>query len=186
MGQQITWIAPYQFNQKLPFDVDYKVMSTFLEFYRALLRFVNFKLFTDLGQKYPAEYYQKEQNKNRIYLDPVQIRDLQKQARKKFETGQQAAGKFAISEEFKDTPEMKKLTQKEEQAKKQRELFSKAVFLLNRETPIYILQHLVLSFGGTFLTEEDLAQDPKVKITHQIVDRPMVNKLDSTREYVQP
>jgi pescadillo protein len=36
------------------------------------------------------------------------------------------------------------------------------------------------------LTEEDLAQDSKVKITHQIVDRPMVNKLDATREYVQP
>ena len=33
MGQQITWLAPYQFNQRLPFDVDYKVMTTFLEFY---------------------------------------------------------------------------------------------------------------------------------------------------------
>jgi hypothetical protein len=32
-------------------------MSTFLEFYRALLRFVNYKLFTDLGQKYPPEYF---------------------------------------------------------------------------------------------------------------------------------
>jgi pescadillo protein len=49
MGQPITWISPYQFNQRLPFDVDYKVMSTFLEFYRALLKFVNFKLYTDLG-----------------------------------------------------------------------------------------------------------------------------------------
>ena len=66
-------------------------MSTFLEFYRALLRFVNFKLFTDLGQKYPPEYFQKQENKQRLY---------------------------AISEEFKDTPEMKKLTQKEEHAKK--------------------------------------------------------------------
>lgn len=53
-------------------------MSTFLEFYTALLRFVNFKLFTDLGQKYPPEYFQKEQNKQRLYLDPVQVRELQK------------------------------------------------------------------------------------------------------------
>ena len=87
MGQQITWISPYHFNQKLPFDVDYKVMSTFLEFYRALLRFVNFKLFTDLGGKYPPEYYGKVQNQQRINLDPVQIQDLQKQARKKFDIG---------------------------------------------------------------------------------------------------
>jgi len=68
---------------------------------------------------------------------------LQKQARKKFEIGQQgstaAGSKYQISEEFKETPEMKKLTQKEEQIKKQREVFSKCVFLLNRETPIYSL-----------------------------------------------
>jgi len=166
MGQQITWIAPYQFNQKLPFDVDYKVMSTFLEFYRALLRFVNFKLFTDLGQKYPPEYFQKEQNKQKLYLDPVQIRDLQKQARKKFESGQSGSQKYSISEEFKDTPEMKKLTQKEEQAKKSREIFSKGVFLLQRETPIYIMQYLILSFGGTFVTEEDKEQLATLKITH--------------------
>lgn len=79
---------------------------------------------------------------------------------------------------------MKKLTQKEEHAKKQREIFSKAVFLLNRETPIYIMQYLILSFGGMYVTEED--KDHGLKITHQVVDRPMVGKLDSTREYVQP
>ena len=78
MGQPITRISPYQFNQRLPFDVDYKVMSTFLEFYRALLKFVNFKLFTDLGQKYPPEYLQLEQNRNRIYLDSVQVQAMQK------------------------------------------------------------------------------------------------------------
>ena len=122
MGQPITWIAPYQFNQRLPFDVDYKVMSTFLEFYRALLKFVNFKLFTDLGQKYPPEYYQKEKNQTSIYLDTVQIQDLQKIARKKFASseslGQQKSGKYQISEEFKQTPEMQLLNQKEEQMKK--------------------------------------------------------------------
>lgn len=28
----------------MPLDVDYKVMTTFLEFYQVLLRFINFKL----------------------------------------------------------------------------------------------------------------------------------------------
>ena len=45
MGQDITWIQPYQFNHRLPFDVDYKVMNTFLEFYMALVQFINFKIF---------------------------------------------------------------------------------------------------------------------------------------------
>ena len=70
MGQSITWISPYQFNQRLPFDIDYKVMSTFLEFYRAVLKFVNFKLYTDLGHKYPltSDILQKDDS---IYLNPV-------------------------------------------------------------------------------------------------------------------
>ncbi|KAJ9079103.1 mRNA-binding ribosome synthesis protein nop7 [Entomophthora muscae] len=33
--------------------VDFKVMSTFLEFYRVLLGFVNFRLFSDLNLQYP-------------------------------------------------------------------------------------------------------------------------------------
>jgi len=49
MGQNITWVAPYQFNQRLPFNIDFKVMTTFLEFYIALMKFVNHKLFADLG-----------------------------------------------------------------------------------------------------------------------------------------
>jgi hypothetical protein len=93
-------------------------MSTFLEFYRALLKFINFKLFTDLGQKYPPEYFQLEKNRNRLYLDSVQVQAMQKQSRKRFEQGQQSDGKYKISEEFKETPEMKSLTQKEEQSRK--------------------------------------------------------------------
>jgi len=53
MGQKITWVAPYQFNQRLPFDIDYKVIGTFMEFYIALMRFANFKLYKDLGIQYP-------------------------------------------------------------------------------------------------------------------------------------
>lgn len=37
----------------LPDEVDWRVMLTFLEFYEALLQFVNFKLYHTLGLKYP-------------------------------------------------------------------------------------------------------------------------------------
>jgi pescadillo protein len=30
-------------------------MLTFLEFYQALMKFINFKLFTDLGMAYPVQ-----------------------------------------------------------------------------------------------------------------------------------
>ena len=53
MGQNVTWVAPYQFNQRLPFDIDYKIIGTFMEFYLSLLRFVNYKLYKDLEMDYP-------------------------------------------------------------------------------------------------------------------------------------
>lgn len=55
MGQSVTWVSPYAFNQRLPFDIDYRVISTFREFYVALLRFINYKLYSDLGLKYPPK-----------------------------------------------------------------------------------------------------------------------------------
>lgn len=79
MGQNITWISPFQFNQRLPFDVDYKVMGTFLEFYIGLLKFVNFKLFSDVGMEYPVKF-----DKDQIHVDPDNIREMQAYARKKF------------------------------------------------------------------------------------------------------
>ena len=48
-GILITWISPYQFSMDVPFDVDFKVLNTFLDFNTCLLGFVNFKLFQDLG-----------------------------------------------------------------------------------------------------------------------------------------
>jgi len=37
----------------MPEDVDYKVMATFFEFYETLLNFVMFKLYNDMGVRYP-------------------------------------------------------------------------------------------------------------------------------------
>lgn len=61
-----------------------------------------------------------------------------------------------MSEEFKNTPEMLALTKKHEEMKRQRKLFSKCTFLFNREVPVYSLQFLVLSFGGSFHTQDEL------------------------------
>jgi pescadillo protein len=52
-GQTITWITPYQFSQDLPHDVDFRVMSTFLEVYETLVGFTNYKLYSELSLVYP-------------------------------------------------------------------------------------------------------------------------------------
>lgn len=83
MGQQVTWIQPYAFNQRLPFDLDYKVIGTFREFYVALLRFINFKLYSDLGLSYPPKLT--GLNDEELYLDTNEIRKYQELAKKKFQ-----------------------------------------------------------------------------------------------------
>jgi pescadillo protein len=55
MGQLVTWLVPYEFSQRIPKDVDYKVMTTFLELYETQLRFINYKLYTTLGYLYPPK-----------------------------------------------------------------------------------------------------------------------------------
>jgi len=55
-------------------------MGTFLEFYTGLLRFVNFKLFSDLGLEYPVAF-----DKDQIFVDPDNIKEMQAYARKKFQ-----------------------------------------------------------------------------------------------------
>jgi len=84
MGQQITWVQPYKFNQRLPFDVDYKVMGTFLEFYQSLLKFINFKLFSDVRLPYPL----KEMNPTcpeTQFLQPAKVKQMQQHVSRLFQ-----------------------------------------------------------------------------------------------------
>lgn len=49
----IRWVVPHSFVQWMPENVDYRVMMTFFEFYETLLSFVLFKLYSDMGVRYP-------------------------------------------------------------------------------------------------------------------------------------
>lgn len=49
----IRWVVPHSFTQWMPENVDYRVMKSFFEFYETLLSFVLFKLYSDIGVRYP-------------------------------------------------------------------------------------------------------------------------------------
>ncbi|PMD31412.1 putative Pescadillo like protein [Hyaloscypha variabilis F] len=55
-GQDILWLVPYKFNQRITGDVDFRIMGTFVEFYQTLLGFVNFRLYTSIGLVYPPKF----------------------------------------------------------------------------------------------------------------------------------
>lgn len=52
-GCDVCWVVPHAFTQSIPEDVDFRVMTTFFEFYETLLGFVLFKLYSDIGVRYP-------------------------------------------------------------------------------------------------------------------------------------
>jgi len=55
MGEPVTWLAPHQFTQAIPKEIDVRVMLTFLEFYEVYLQFVLFKLYASQNLQYPPK-----------------------------------------------------------------------------------------------------------------------------------
>jgi hypothetical protein len=103
----VTWISPYKFNQRLPFDIDYKVMGTFLEFYQGLLRFINYKLFADIGIAYPITSDVMPLSETSPYLDCGKMQQLQAHVSSLFK----AAHEDDIVD-FKESPEMQRLNKR--------------------------------------------------------------------------
>ena len=64
----VRWVVPHSFTQHLPTDVDYRVMLTFFEFYEILLGFVLFKLYNDIGVRYPIAL---PKDKERLASSPI-------------------------------------------------------------------------------------------------------------------
>ncbi len=118
MGTAITWIQPYKFNQRLPFDIDYKVMGTFLEFYQSLLKFVNYKLFSDIGVQYPLEPSQVPTSTSfPQFLDCAKVKKMQAHVTNLMSASRDEDHQI-IDKAFKESPEMQRLNQRGEQAKK--------------------------------------------------------------------
>ena len=175
MGQTITWVVPYQFTQKMPFDIDYNVMDTFLDYYKALIRFVNFKLYNDVSLDYPPERMDVDsKDGSRINQDKVKI--LQDIACEKLYNTRE---KQEISEEFMQTPEYGQIMQKEHAMSNLRNMFKDKVFFLNREVPMYSLEFIIPAFSGRYGYEGEGSPykiDDK-EVTHHIMDR----KVDESR-----
>ncbi|KAJ4432693.1 hypothetical protein ANN_21316 [Periplaneta americana] len=57
-GQTVTWIVPHHFSfvPQSTQEVDFRIMSTFVEFYAIMLGFVNFRLYHSLNLHYPPKF----------------------------------------------------------------------------------------------------------------------------------
>lgn len=202
MGQLITWLVPYQFSHDHPTDVDYRVMATFTELYTTLLGFVNFRLYHSLNLIYPPK------------LDTKAVLDLKEEddedyamnsesyveklsalsaslARVVSSTEEEEAelDQFPVEGEDIEKMEAREKEQKEQEA--QKKLFVGLKFFLNREAPRESLAFVIRCFGGEVSWDKSLCIGSTYEvtdetITHQIVDRPNIEKQYINRYYIQP
>jgi pescadillo protein len=181
-NQKITWIVPHKFNYNNQSDVDFKVMQTFLDFYQTLAKFVNYKLFHDLGLVYPPQ----------INLDrEINGLGLSALINKKAVTAEEQQ---EIEEFKKDAEEFAQSNGSHESldglsGQSAKLLFSGLKFFLGRETPQENLELVILSLGGQAIleTSADTKSVDDKDITHHVVDRPLpANKQLQNREYIQP
>ena len=168
----ITWLEPYAFTAVLPFDVDYKVLLSFLEFYLVLLKFVVFKLYSSAQLAYPPlEAAQPGRAEAENVFCGLQLR------------GVEPAEQGGVDPEF-------AAQIAERNARASKPLFKGFVFFLSREVDRGIFEFLIASFGGKALW--DLANfDSELYrmegITHVVLDRPLGGlEGHPGREYVQP
>lgn len=175
-GNKINWVEPYPFAQKLPFDVDYKVILSFSEFYSVLLKFVLFRLYKENGLVFPANIKEHSEADTVLTTDNTGFLN--------FITDVDGQNEDTATD-LMESEELRRIQTQDAQNKR---LFENLVFFISREVNKDIFEFCIKSFGGKVLYhcdnfDSDLYNNSE--ITHVITDRPSVTIIRN-REYVQP
>ncbi|XP_041855754.1 pescadillo [Melanotaenia boesemani] len=201
MGQLITWLVPYQFSHDHPTDVDYRVMATFTELYTTLLGFVNFRLYHSLNLVYPpkldskAESELKEDNEEDYAMNSESYSEklaaLSASLARVVSTEEEEAQLDQFPAEGEDMEKMEARETEHKQLEAQKKVFEGLKFFLNREVPRESLAFVIRCFGGMVSWDKSVCIGSTYDvtdetITHQIVDRPNVDKQYINRYYIQP
>uniref|UniRef100_H3DEP0 Pescadillo homolog n=1 Tax=Tetraodon nigroviridis TaxID=99883 RepID=H3DEP0_TETNG len=192
-------LAYLNFSQH-PTYVDYRVMATFTEVYTTLLGFVNFRLYHSLNLAYPpkidikTESQLKEDDEDyamnsESYLEKLSALSASLARVVSAEDEEAEVDQFPIEGE--DTEKMEAQEKEQKQLEAQKKLFEGLKFFLNRETPRESLAFVIRCFGGQVSWDKSICIGSTYEmtdetITHQIVDRPNVDKQYINRYYIQP
>ncbi|XP_011200736.2 pescadillo homolog [Bactrocera dorsalis] len=200
-GQKVTWIMPhhYPFKPHSKAEVDFKVMSIFVEFYTIMLGFVNYRLYHSAGYTYPpkfrSEIHNDSQDNYKDELSYVSDRiatlnsDLictENELEDEIENID-----LDLLEQGQSSNRIMKLKKEAKELTNLRSLFKGLKFYVNREVPREPIVILIRSFGGKVSWDctafvGATYNESDETITHQIVDRPILSKKYISRDYIQP
>ncbi|KAH0561793.1 pescadillo homolog [Cotesia glomerata] len=195
-GQTITWIVPHNFSfePQSRAEVDFKVMSTFVEFYIVMLGFVNYRLYHQLNLFYPPKLTVSGIDSEKVLVDEEAYVDERVAALSiplvPMDSSveiEEVADEFPVT----DHEDAEKMRIEAEKKRNLKTLFKDLKFYINREVPRQELVFSILAFGGKVSWDKLLFvgatyDENDESITHQIVDRPSMEKRFLSRYYVQP
>jgi len=202
-GHLVTWLAPHQFAQDLPPEVDFRVMLTFLDFYRAMVKFCNFKLYADLGLAYPPKrIMEKDESSAEVAALEVEMRDAGKEMAAKVQQDEKENEGMAadVAKDFgEQSKEAVEMANQLEMANRMKKVFRGLRVFVNREVPLRPIYFTLLCGGATEVGWERGATAGgssgsgsafnvgNKSITHHIIDRPADQfEKRAGREYIQP
>jgi pescadillo protein len=178
-------------------------MLTFLEFYRATVKFCNYKLYTDLGLAYPpARITEKDETSAEVAALEVEMRQAGKEMEAKAEEDQKENEGMAaeVAADFgEQSEEAAKMQQQLAIANRMKTVFRGLRVFVNREVPLRPVYFVLLcggcsdvgwergaAVGGSSGCGSAFSVGSK-SITHHLVDRPPDHlEKRAGREYIQP
>lgn len=195
-GQKVTWIVPhyYPFQPQSKSDVDFKVMSIFVEFYTIMLGFVNFRLYHSLNITYPPQFPNAVTEDEQTFVSE-RIAALNLDLLKTDPSAQEEADEDELDIDLLttegDSDKIKQMKEEAAQVRKLKQIFKGLKFFINREVPREPLVFIIRCFGGKVSWDSTLFagatfSETDESITHHIVDRPQIGKQYISRDYVQP
>ncbi|XP_050530905.1 pescadillo homolog [Daktulosphaira vitifoliae] len=201
-GQLITWIIPHNYphEPQKKQEVDFYTMATFADFYSTAIGFVNYRLYHTINLYYPprlgtynAENLEEEILEENETSDRVAALNLalQKTAEDVEDPADEELDLDAFPLEG-DEAKAEEARKEYEKVRKLKKLFEGLKVFLNREVPREPLVFALRCFGAkvswdeTTFPEGALFPETDETITHQIVDRPDIQKQYISRYYIQP
>lgn len=198
-GHMVTWIVPhyYPYQPQARGEVDFRIMSTFVEFYTIMNGFVNFRLYSGLNLLYPPQFNvsldSEESQANEEIFVSERIAALNVDLIKSSDDQEEEPEEMdlqLISNDG-DSEKVKIMHEREQSLKRLKTLFKGLKFFINREVPREPLVFIIRCFGGKVSWDKNsfvgsTFDENDESITHQIVDRPSVGKTFINRDYVQP
>lgn len=198
-GETVTWIVPHHFSfePQNKAEVDFKLMSTFVEFYTVMLGFINFRLYHSANLYYPPKFTSLNQTNDEKSLVDESVYVSERVAALNFPISKSVNTENEEEIEIDyfnidDDPEkIQEAKEEAEKIKRLKTLFKGLKFFLNREVPREPLVFVIRCFGGEVSWDKQLFvgstfDENDESITHQIVDRPSMEKQYISRYYIQP